>query len=492
MSDSANTEHLPARDALAADYNDVPYASAPSPARHPERLATIGTLLGLDVAPVTTCRVLELACGDGASLVSIAATLPDARFVGVDFAAQPLARARRMADAIGVSNVDLLERDVRDLPPDLGRFDYIIAHGLYSWIPADVRAHVMPTIARHLAPKGVAYVSYNTLPGSHLREVAWDMVKYHTREIAGKRAKVAAARELLELVAMPIAADNAGQQAMRSEIRDAARSPDAALAHDDLSEPNIPVHFHEFAADAARAGLAFLAEAHPTAMAGVGLAPATQEALGRLDRLAREQYLDFIHFRRFRESLVCHADAMSRFVIDPANARHLRALPSLEVRSAAARGETQSIEPNAGATMKLLLERWPQSVPVADIDRWHRQHAATASRVPTERLVTDLYAAGMVDLLTAAIAVATTAGERPIAFAAARWLTREHDMIPSLYHAALRYRDPVGRTLLALLDGTRTRRDICAEVGGPFAAADGLARLDRALAVLAGKALLVA
>lgn len=492
MSASPSTEPAPDRDPLAAVYNDVPYTSAPSPARHPERLATIGTLLGLDVAPVTTSRVLELACGDGASLVSIAATLPDARFVGVDFAAQPLARARRMADAIGVSNVDLLECDVRDLPSDLGRFDYVVAHGLYSWIPTDVRAHVMPAIARHLAPKGVAYVSYNALPGSHLREVVWDMVKYHTRAIADKRAKVAAARELLELVAAPIANDNAGQQAMRGEVRDAARSPDAALAHDDLSEPNIPVHFHEFVADAERAGLAFVAEAHSAATTGQGLAPRAREALARLDRLAREQYLDFIHFRRFRESLVCHADAITRFVAEPANARHLHALPSLDVRTAAARGENQAMDPHASATMRLLLDRWPQSVPVADIDRGRKQHAANRSPVPTEQLVTELYAAGMVDLRTSPIAVATAAGEHPRAFAAARWLTREHEVIPSLYHTALRYRDPVGRTLLALLDGTRTRSDICAEVGGPFAAADGLARLDRALAVLAGKALLVA
>lgn len=492
MSDPPSTEPSPDRDPLAAVYNDVPYTSAPSPARHPERLATIGTLLGLGVAPVATCRVLELACGDGASLVSIAATLPHARFVGVDFAAQPLARARRMADAIGVSNVDLLERDVRDLPSDLGRFDYVIAHGLYSWIPADVRAHVMPVIARHLATKGVAYVSYNTLPGSHLREVVWDIVKYHTREIAGKRAKVAAARELLELVATPIANDNASQQAMRGEIRDAARSPDAALAHDDLSEPNTPVHFHEFVADAAHAGLAFIAEAHSNATSGQGLAPPVREALARLDRLPREQYLDFIHFRRFRESLVCHADAMTRFAVEAANARHLHALPSLEVRTAAARGESRATDPNASATMGFLLERWPQSVPVAEIERWRMQHAGNASPVSTEHLVTELYGAGMVDLRTAPVTVATAAGERPCAFAAARWLTREHEVIPSLYHAALRYRDPVGRTLLALLDGTRTRSDLCAEVGGPFAAADGPARLDRALTILAGKALLVA
>jgi SAM-dependent methyltransferase len=492
LSDSASTEPLSARDALAESYNDVPYTSAPSPARHPERLATIGTLLGVDVAPVTTCRVLELACGDGASLVSIADTLPNARFVGVDFAAQPIARARRMADAIGAVNVELLERDVRELPADLGCFDYVIAHGLYSWIPADVRAHVLPAIAHHLAPKGIAYVSYNTLPGSHMRAIVWDMLKHHTRGIGDKRAKLAAARSVLELVATPVAGDNAGQQAMRGEVREALQSPDAALAHDDLSEPNIPVHFDEFVADAARAGLTFVAEAHLNAMTGEGLASNVREALGGLDRLAREQYLDFIRFRRFRESLVCHADALSHFVVEPARTLRLHALPSLDARSAASRGDTQRMDPDAGATMKMLLERWPQSVSVAEIDRWRMQHPASASLSPTDRLVTGLYATGLIDLRTAPIPVASVAGARPRAFAAARWLTREHEVIPSLYHAALRYRDPIGRALLERLDGTRTRAELCAELAGPFAGPDGSARLDRALGVLASKALLVA
>ena len=143
------------------------------------------------------------------------------------------------------------------------------------------------------------------------------MLAYHTRTIAGKPAKVAAARALLDLVATPVAADSASQQAMRAEARNAAEGSDASLAHDDLSEPNLPVHFHEFMADAARAGLTFLAESHLDTMMGAGLAPPVREALGRLDRLAREQYLDFIHFRHFRESLLCHANALSRFVLQP-------------------------------------------------------------------------------------------------------------------------------------------------------------------------------
>jgi SAM-dependent methyltransferase len=491
LSDSASTPNTATGDALAASYDDVPYTSAPSPARHPERLATIGQLLGLDVPPVSNCRVLELACGDGASLLSVAATLPDAHFVGVDFAAQPIARARRMADAIGVANVELMQLDIRALPPDLGRFDYVIAHGLYSWIRAEVRAHLMPAIARHLAPGGVAYVSYNTLPGSYMRAVVWDMLKYHTREIADTHGKLVPARALLELVATPVATDSAGQQAMRSEVRDTAQSSDAALAHDDLSEPNIPVHFHQFAADAARAGLAFLAEAHANAMTVAGLAPHVRETLARLDRISREQYLDFIYFRRFRESLVCHSEALSRAVVEPARTLRLHALPSLEVRTAAARGEGNAMDAQASAIVRVLLERWPQSVPVAEIDA-RRKRDATQASPPTERLVLDLYGAGMIELRTAPISIARVAGERPRAFSAARWLTRDHEVIPSLYHAPLRYRDPLGRALLALLDGSRTRAELCAELGGPFAGAEGPGRLDRALGVLAGKALLVA
>lgn len=89
------------------------------------------------------------------------------------------------------------ECDIRNLPSGLGRFDYVIAHGLYSSIPTAVRTRDAGDCAPSRA-EGRGIRGYNALPGSHLRDVVWDMVKYHTRAIADKRAKVAAARELLE------------------------------------------------------------------------------------------------------------------------------------------------------------------------------------------------------------------------------------------------------------------------------------------------------
>ena len=482
-------------DALQDSYNDVPYVSAPDPARHPDRLATIGTLLGLHVAPLAACRVLEIACGDGSSLIPIAATLPSASFTGFDFAAQPLARARRMAGDLALANVRLLECDLRALPADLRHFDYVIAHGLYSWVPADVRTHVLPVVARHLAPNGVAFVSYNTLPGCRVREVTWDMVRHHTCDIADRRAKVAAARTLLGLVGMPVAGDDALQQAIRAEFRDAAAASDSALAHDDLAELNHPVLFSEFVADAARAGLTYVADAHSGAASDRGLAEPVRKALAQLDRLAREQYLDFVRLRHYRESLLCHADALPQIVVQPARAWHLYAVPSLATRrahEADARRHTGASD--AYAIAQYLLERWPRSIAVAELGEWHTRRAArdAGSLRPIEDLIMELDAAGVVDLRTRAIDAATVPGERPEVFAPARWLARERDVIPSLYHEGLRFQDPEARMLIELLDGTRTRDAIAQALGGVVASPAGRARLDGALQVLARKAVLVA
>ena len=109
----------------------------------------------------------------------------------------------------------------------------------------------------------------------------------------------------------------------------------------------------------------------------------------------------------------------------------------------------------------------------------------------TEQHIADMYAAGQVDLRSVPVVVVAAAGERPEAFAAARWLNRGHDVIPSLYHDALRYQDPLGRKLLALLDGTRTRDDLCTALGGRFAGTAGRSQLERVLQILASKALLV-
>jgi hypothetical protein len=283
---------------------------------------------------------------------------------------------------------------------------------------------------------------------------------------------------------------------MRAEMRDAAEGPDASLAHDNMSEPNDPVYFHEFMADASNAGLAFLAEARLGTMMGGGIAPEVRQALGPLDRLTREQYLDFIHFRRFRESLLCHAGALSRYVVQPPRVLGMHVMASLNMRRTAdSAASAPEADAEVGAVTQFLLGRWPQSVPVAEFADWRQRTlpapAAGSSLRPVELLLAELYVAGLVELRTAPVAVAAVPGERPEAFAAARWINRDYEVIPNLYHEALRHQDPIGQKLLALLDGTQTREQLATAIGGPFAGPGGLAQLDNVLAILARKALLV-
>ena len=360
---------------LARAYDDVPYVGRPNPTSHPDHLRVVAALFGVNAAPVPTCRVLELGCGDGANLLPIAATFPGATFVGCDVAERPLALAHDRVRALGLANVRLLHEDFSRLAPDLGAFDYVIAHGLYSWIPPTLRAQLLPSIARHLAPNGIAFVSYNAYPGCHLRQAVWEMLRYHTRSVDGWPARLVAARELIALLADPATADEPVDEAIRTELRAMTERDDSLLGHDDLGEPNDPVYFHQFAADAARSGLAFLAEANLSSIAGPKVTARVRDALAAMDRLTREQYLDFVRLRRYRESLLCHADTAFRSEIDPARIAEMCAYASTRLlASDRGAGEGGASDQAERAVEDLLLARWPLAVPGTELLQWGERH----------------------------------------------------------------------------------------------------------------------
>ena len=142
-----------------------------------------------------------------------------------------------MAADLGLSNISLRAADLRDLGPDEGEFDYIFAHGLYSWIPADVRDRLLAVCRERLAPQGVAFVSYNVYPGRYPRQMIREILLYHTRAIEDPAQRIAEARRLLS-------------QIDHEEAKHVMEHSDDGLFHDDLAPINDPVWFHEFAAHA--------------------------------------------------------------------------------------------------------------------------------------------------------------------------------------------------------------------------------------------------
>lgn len=488
-----------ARDALLDAYEEVAYVSRPNGKTHPDRMATVATLLGMNPASAASCRVLEVGCGDGANVIPMAASLPGSRFAGFDFAPSAIARARQAATALGLANIEFFVLDLSAVPAELGTFDYIIAHGVYSWVPAEVRAHLLPLVTRHLAPQGVAYISYNTYPGCYVRRAIWEMLKYHVRDLTDHRQRLGAARSLLSLLADPASTHKDTDALLRQELKGMLEFSDDALAHDDLSEPNDPVYFHEFNAELERNQLMYLAEAELYAMVGLGITPRVRQALGSMDRLTREQYLDFVHFRRFRQSLVCRAGALSRFVVDPARLASMHASASAVLMGRAEEGKAiaDGDGANVRALKELLIARWPRAVPLAELPtalaghEWKRAEG-TSQQVAIENAVVQTYGTGLLELYLHPPAVVAAAGEYPTVFAPARLQAAHADFVTNVYHDAIDIKDPVRRQLLTLLDGTRSRGQLMAEATRAFGAADGAGQLQKALDQFARAALVVA
>ncbi|HZW72959.1 MAG TPA: class I SAM-dependent methyltransferase, partial [Caldimonas sp.] len=228
-------------EALARKYDAVGYVGRSNPLSHPDALATAATLHGLLPPAIPSCRVLDVGCGDGANLLPMAAALPDARFVGCDLSPRAISAAREAVAQLGLGNVTLVEGDLRKLSDALGSFDYILAHGLYSWVPAEVRDALLDLAARRLSPNGLVFVSYNVYPGCHVRQAAWETLRFHGERFGGTRARLEAARALAAALAEPARAQDETDALLRREFARIAAEPDGALYHDDLGVPNDPL-----------------------------------------------------------------------------------------------------------------------------------------------------------------------------------------------------------------------------------------------------------
>lgn len=464
-------------DASGTSYDELPYRSRFTAMSHPDRLATMAVLHGLTPPPVARCRVLEIGCADGGNLMTMAQSLPGASFVGIDLSARQVAEGRATAETLGFDNVELKALNLADVDESFGRFDYIVCHGVYSWVPAPVREKLLEVCARNLAPNGVAYVSYNVYPGWHVRGMVREMMLYHTRGIADPEARVREARGLVDFLARTaVPQDGYYALALKHEARQLGKSRDTYVFHEHLEADNEPVYFHEFVDRAAAAGLNYLAPARFD-IREVTLAPEAAQALAQLgaDRVRREQYLDFLFNRTFRQTLLCRAENVPLNGPTPSSLRALRftALarpdsPTTDVRSEAQEpfvsvfGDRLSVgQPLLKAALIALRSRWPRS---AGFDELHADVLARLERTTgdADGFATFLlqgHLANLVELHTDDPPVAAEPGDRPRAGALARRDAAAGSRVISLRGGAVVLQD-VDRLILSLLDGTRTRADV--------------------------------
>ena len=303
-------------DTTAAAYEDLQYENLAFRATHPDWLGTVGRLFGMDPAPADRCRVLELGCGPGGNLVPLAELLPGSEFVGVDLSASQIARARADAAAVGASNLRFEALDIRDVP-DWGPFDYVVCHGVFSWVPDDVRRRILTLAGEQLAPQGIAYVSYNTLPGWHARGMLRAILRRVVPE--GPPEEMArAARAFLTILRTRSPEELPLGTWLRSELALLDALSDRYLYFEYLVDENEPLYFDEFLGLAADAGLQHLGDADVASMLPSQLGEEGERFVDAITRtqLEQEQLLDYLTIRLFRRTLLCREDVTLEREID--------------------------------------------------------------------------------------------------------------------------------------------------------------------------------
>ena len=178
----------------ANSYDEIPYPAGAHPQTHPDHLAMIGTLFGMEPPSVKSCRVLELGCADGGNLIPMAENLPHAEFVGIDLSQRQVADGCALVEHLGLTNICVSNCSITDVDESFGQFDYILAHGVFSWVPHEVQECIFELCQQLLTPQGIAYISYNTYPGWRMRGMLRDMMLYHTRRFSDPHQQVQQAR----------------------------------------------------------------------------------------------------------------------------------------------------------------------------------------------------------------------------------------------------------------------------------------------------------
>jgi methyltransferase-like protein len=486
-------------------YDSVVYPGYASAQSHPDHLATYARLCGLDPAPVETCRVLEVACGDAANLLPMAITLPQAAFQGFDLASSSIERGRAIARELGLANLTLEHLDIDDAPARMGEFDFVIAHGFYSWVPQSGRDKLMAICRASLAPQGVAFISYNTLPGGHIRRMIREMMLFHVARAPDPETKTTQARALLSFLSKFKAGDDEYQLILRKELERVLKYRPTHLYHDDLAPIFDCFYLHEFVAHAAEYDLQFLADMNSTFVHVEGLDAETARTLSGLeaDPVIREQYLDFACCRRFRLTLLCHAGLPVVRQADPAILESLlmststaAVLSDADIRSeeeVVFRGTQNTSLKTTNPMMKAALDAlgsvWPERLSLNSV----REQVAARLELPLNSVPAEYLARGfmsafglrMLDLHAYMPQLTSRPGERPKTSPLIRLQAGRGDVVTSLLHQAVKL-EGQGERLLSLLDGRRTRADLAAEMNG------SLSEIEEALAKLTRLALIEA
>ena len=298
-------------------YADLGYLSQPFPYASAPFLESYARLLGLSPAPASTARILEIGSSYGGNLISQALFYPKATFTGIEIAPTQVSVGKTYIDQLGITNLTLLEGDVNESHDHLGTYDYIIAHGFYSWVDEETKDNFLRLCKEHLGSNGILYMSYNTYPGWHKMDSVRALLEFANKDIdtLNHREKVRHGKTIaskLGTLMLEYDTVKTQQASFLQSLRQTLQKQDCYVGHDHLEPVNTPVYFHQCMDHMAEHGFTYLCDCDLNLSFPDVYDETLRTKLQDLaphDPLAREQYIDFMLNTAFRKSLFTHKGA---------------------------------------------------------------------------------------------------------------------------------------------------------------------------------------
>ncbi len=316
-------------------YSELGYKSMPFPYTTPATLEAYAALVGISAPNPKTARVLELGATYGGNIISQALFNPDATFVGIELSQEQVEKGNEVIANAGLTNVSLIQSDIASIGSEIGTFDYIIAHGVYSWVDDGVKEALLRLIDEHLAEDGIAYVSYNTYPGWHTMEEVRQLMMFSNRDKTqfNHKEKVLHGKTIGSIVGSQILKyDNLKERNSKflGALRSVMQKDEYYVGHDHLEPNNDPVYFYQFNDHLEAHNLAYLCDADLTLSMVRSFDADIADTLDKLapnDHVAQEQYLDFMLDTTFRKSIICKAKHAESVTYDMGNPKLVNSVP---------------------------------------------------------------------------------------------------------------------------------------------------------------------
>ena len=316
-------------------YSELGYKSMPFPYTTPATLEAYAALVGISAPNPKTARVLELGATYGGNIISQALFNPDATFVGIELSQEQVEKGNEVIANAGLTNVSLVQSDIASIGSEIGTFDYIIAHGVYSWVDDGVKDALLRLIDEHLAEDGIAYISYNTYPGWHTMDEVRQLMMFSNRDKTqfNHKEKVLHGKTIGSIVGSQILKyDNLKERNSKflGALRSVMQKDEYYVGHDHLEPNNDPVYFYQFNDHLEAHNLAYLCDADLTLSMVRSFDADIADTLDKLalnDHVAQEQYLDFMLDTTFRKSIICKAKHAESVTYDMGNPELVNSVP---------------------------------------------------------------------------------------------------------------------------------------------------------------------